>query len=106
MGVTQVSEFNWGVYILKCDDLPVMDESGSHFCIASARGDLAKIKNLLDGGRSFGLENLSVEFLEGAMPLSEAEHEQQMEDLENGRVSRFDAGSYKDDITRAKRLNG
>ena len=84
----------WGLYLAKSNDAYIRDQDGNFLNIASEKEDAQKIKALIATAKSFGLENISVEWQEGAMQVDDEEYEQQIDAMKSGLIlPQYDPGS-------------
>lgn len=97
---------NWGVYKAYTRGRPIMDEDGNYLNIASMRGDQRRIRELIHAAESFGLDEISVEFIPGARQIDDEEYEQQVDRLREGYVpDKYDLGNLIDEMNY-KKANG
>jgi hypothetical protein len=79
--------FPFGVYVWRMPNGSyVADEERRWLSIASRRGDIKRIQELTDTVRSFGVDEGTFEFIEGARKISDEEFARQQERLEQGLI--------------------
>lgn len=96
---------DWGIYAWQMEDGKVLgDSDGNVLNVPSMRGDLVRMGMI----SRFVKEELGIQgggpvFLEGVQPLTEDEHDGQMEQLMNGYVPSLDVASAIDDARQRRR---
>jgi hypothetical protein len=83
------------------------DKDGNVLNVPAIRGDIRAMNAI----RRFVEQELKIHsgtpvFLEGAQPLTDIEHDDQMDQLMNGYVPSLDVASHIDDAKRKKRNGG
>lgn len=87
----------FGVYIAKSRGKYIMDEDKNLLNIASRRGDESRIRELVRVAQSFGLDEITVEWREGARQIDDEEFERQVERMNSGLVpDELDAGEHQE----------
>lgn len=94
-----------GLYTWKMPDGNVLgDSAGNVLSVASRIGDITRMAQIREYvQKELGIMEGAPHFLEGAIKLTEAENDGQIEQMLNGEVPAYDLGSLKDDIRRQKR---
>jgi len=84
MALNVIKETNLGVYVATSGGVPIDDGDGHVLAIASREHDIAKIAELQRAAKALGYEDLGVEFVAGARPVSDEEYIIQQQRLEAG----------------------
>lgn len=104
MALTHVREFNWGVYVALSDGKYVINSEGDYLSIPSEYNNAQKIRKLIKTAKSYGLENVSVEFIDGAYQISEEEYQNQKSAQASGLLlPGQDPGAFRDEQRRLNR---
>lgn len=105
MGLQVVKETEYGVYVWKMPDGRIVaDEEGHWMCIASKEGDIRKVQALQDAARSYGIEEGTPLFVEGARKVTDEEYAEQVERMESGLIpDEYDAAAWAEEIKNARR---
>lgn len=96
---------NWGIYVWQMPDNNILgDKDGNVLNVPSIRGDIRNMNAI----RRVVENDLQIHvgqpiFLEGAQPLTQDEHDGQMEQMLNGFVPSLDVASHIDDAKRKKK---
>jgi hypothetical protein len=93
-----------GLYTWQMPDGNILgDSAGNVLSVAGRVGDIraqARLKEYVE--KELGIFEGKPKFLDGAIKLTEGEHDLQMEQMLDGYVPEFDLGSLKDDIKKER----
>lgn len=97
-----VDEIPYGVYIAKTESgAYIANQDGDLLNIVSAKNDPKRISQLKEAARSFGFENIQVEFRAGARRVTEDEFQEMVERQRDGKVADpYDLGVLIDEYKR------
>lgn len=84
----------WGVYVAYSRGKMIVNEERSPLNIPARRGDRNRINQLIKTAESFGLDEITVKFVEGSRRVTEEEYEEQHARLASGEVpDKYDLGN-------------
>jgi len=100
-----IEEYNWGVYVWKTPEKKIVqNESGQVLMIMSKKGDLTQMEKLRKAAKSYGVEEGSPLFMAGHRPITDEEHERQMDRLLNGlNPDELDYAAISEDLNIRKK---
>lgn len=106
MKVTQVEEVNYGVYLWQMPDGSIVaDEEGNYMCIYATKGSVAKITELKNFAKAYGIEEGKPLWQSGHRPVSEEEYQNQKQRMDWGLVAdEWDIPALKEDLMNKKKM--
>ncbi len=97
-----VADTNLGVYVALSNGKYIVDSDdpaeAQQLSIQAWRGDQRRIDELIREAKSFGLENITVEFIPDVRKVTQEEYEEQQQRLAEGKTpDPYDLGALIDD---------
>jgi hypothetical protein len=100
-----IEEYNWGVYVWKTPDKKIVqNEDGQVLMVMSRKDDFVQMEKLRKAAKSYGVEEGSPLFMGGHRPITDEEHERQMDRLLNGLIpDDLDYAAITEDLNTRKK---
>lgn len=97
-----VEETRYGLYLWQMPNGAVVtDEERNYLSIAAEKGDLRRIKTLIDTVRSFGIEEGKPLWMPGHRKVSEEEYDRQKQRMDDGLIpDEYDAPAWREELSR------
>ena len=89
---------NLGVYVALSKGRYIVDEDGRQLSISAWQGSRKRQAELIEVAKSYGLEDITVEFIPDVRKVSDDEYEEQQERLAEGKTpDPYDLGAMIDE---------